>query len=100
MRSDTDGKWLAHVQRRQVAILNALYPLVLAQLRAQHTQHECQGQRSVDEEIPVALDFPAVLRVEMYLVGVVAQSAVVEQQSGRRREGVLEAWLLCRCASG
>jgi hypothetical protein len=53
-------------------------------------QHERQRERAVHEQVPVSLDLPSVVAVEVDQVSIEGQGGIAKQERARGRESVGE----------
>lgn len=73
-----DGHGLIDVKWCHMAVFEGMDDGVARELRIEDPKHHSEGQGAVDQQVPIALDFAAVLGVIVDRMGVVRKSTVLE----------------------
>lgn len=100
-----DAHLLIAIQRRQVAVVDALYDVWAGpssgHMAGHELHHECEGERAMDKEIAMPFDRAGVLAIKMDGVGVEGEGREAEEKrgSGRKRMGELGAARGCSLVS-
>jgi len=87
--SHTNLHLFTYIQRRKISVREALYQLsayiftCILQLGAQRGEHQNKRQWAMHKEIPPSFNLTAILRVQMYGMGIECKSREAKQKSWR-----------------